>query len=191
MFERLLMTRRQNDPLRPLTPDEQHWLDRISRSQSDPASHVARAKVLLAVAAGASYTAAARAAGRRSNDAVAQLVARFNREGLQAVVPRHGGGRLPTYTVVERTRILAAARRMPDREADGTATWSLMTLRHALRTAPDALPHVSTATIRVVLLAAGWTWQHSRTWCETGKAVRRRKAGPVMVVDPDTEAKKT
>jgi transposase len=191
MFERLLMTRRQNAPLRPLTPDEQHWLDRISRSQSDPASHVARAKVLLAVAAGASYTAAARAAGRRSNDAVAQLVARFNREGLQAVVPRHGGGRLPTYTVVERTRILAAARRMPDREADGTATWSLMTLRHALRTAPDALPHVSTATIRVVLLAAGWTWQHSRTWCETGKAVRRRKAGPVMVVDPDTEAKKT
>src|SRR6476661_7843999 len=68
MFERLLMTRRQNDPLRPLTPDEQHWLDRISRSQSDPASHVARAKVLLAVAAGASYTAAARAGGRRSND---------------------------------------------------------------------------------------------------------------------------
>jgi len=185
------MTRRQNDPLRPLTPDEQHWLDRISRSQSDPASHVARAKVLLAVAAGASYTAAARAAGRRSNDAVAQLVARFNREGFQAVVPRHGGGRLPTYTVVERTRILAEARRMPDRDADGTATWSLMTLRHALRTAPDALPHVSTATIRVVLLAAGWTWQHSRTWCETGKAVRRRKAGPVMVVDPDTEAKKT
>jgi transposase len=185
------MTRRQTDPLRPLTPDEQHWLDRISRSQSDPASHVARAKMLLAVAAGATYTAAARAAGRRSNDAVAALVARFNREGLQAVVPRHGGGRSPTYTAVERTRIVAEARRMPDRDADGTATWSLTTLRHALRNASDGLTQVSTATIRTVLLAAGWTWQRSRSWCETGKAVRRRKAGPVTVIDPDTEAKKT
>jgi hypothetical protein len=80
---------------------------------------------------------------------------------------------------------------MPDRDVDGTATWSLLTLRQALRTAPEGLPHVSTATIRAVLLAAGWTWQRSRSWCETGKAVRRRKAGSVTVVDPDTEAKKT
>jgi len=41
-----------------------------------------------------------------------------------------------------------------------------------------------------VLLEAGWTWQRSRSWCETGKALRRRKAGPVTVVDPDAEAKK-
>src|SRR5215212_7434695 len=47
-----LMTRRQKDPLRPLTADEQEWLARIGRSQSDPASHVLRARVLLAVAAG-------------------------------------------------------------------------------------------------------------------------------------------
>src|SRR5262245_48407662 len=162
--ERLLMTRRQNDPLRPLTLDEQQWLDRISRSQSDPASYVARAKMLLAVAAGATFTAAARAAGRRSNDAVAALVARFNREGLEAVIPRHGGGRSPTYTAVEHTRIVVEARRLPDRDADGTATWSLLTLRQALRTAPDGLPQVSTATIRAALLAAGWTWQRSRSW---------------------------
>jgi hypothetical protein len=183
------MTRRQKDPLRPLTPDEQEWLERISRSQSDPASHVARAKILLAVAAGATFTAAW-AAGRRSNDAVAQLVTRFNREGVTAIVPRHGGGRVRTYTVVQHTRILAEARRMPDREADGAASWSLLTLRQALRRASDGLPHVSTATIRAVLLEAGWTWQRSRSWCETGKALRRRKAGPVTVVDPDAEAKK-
>jgi len=50
-----------------------------------PASHVARAKSLLAVADGASYEAAARAAGRCSNDAVAQLVSRFNKKGLAAL----------------------------------------------------------------------------------------------------------
>jgi hypothetical protein len=50
------MTRRQKQPLRPLTADEQQWLERISRSHTDPASHVARAKAVLAVAAGASFT---------------------------------------------------------------------------------------------------------------------------------------
>src|ERR671916_538120 len=86
------MTRRQKDPLRSLDADEQTALECLSRSQTEPASHVARAKALLAVAAGQTYSAAARTAGRRSGDAVAQLVSRFNREGLAAVVPRHGGG---------------------------------------------------------------------------------------------------
>ena len=59
------MTRRQKDPLRPLTEEERKLLARISRSHAEPASHVARAKALLAVADGMSYTAAAKAAGRR------------------------------------------------------------------------------------------------------------------------------
>ena len=40
-----------------------------------------------AVADGASYTQAARALGRRSNDAVSNLAARFNREGVLATAP--------------------------------------------------------------------------------------------------------
>ncbi len=185
------MTRRQKDPLRPLTADEQTALDRLSRSQTEPASHVARAKALLAVAAGHNYTAAAHAAGRRSGDAVAHLVTRFKQHGLAAIVPGHGGGPAPTYTVAERNRILAEARRTPDRERDGTATWSLMTLRQALRTAPDGLPHISTGTIRAVLIEAGWSWQRSRSWCETGTAQRKRKDGIVTIIDPDAEAKKS
>ncbi len=161
------MSRRQKDPLRPLTAEEQAALEHVSRSHSEPASHVARAKALLAVAAGQTYTAAARAAGRRSGDAVAHLVTRFNQQGIAAIVPQHGGGPPPTYTVTDRNRILAEARRTPDRERDGTATWSLMTLRRVLRTAPDGLPHVSTGTIRAVLIEAGGSWQRSRTWFET------------------------
>jgi transposase len=184
------MTRRQKEPLRPLSTDEQRWLERISRSQSDPASQVARAKIVLAVAAGASFTAAAHAVGRRSNDAVAHLVARFNQEGIEAIIPRHGGGQSRTYMPADRQRILDEARRQPDREADGTATWSLSTLRQTLRNAPDGLPQVSTGTIRAVLHEADWTWQRTRSWCETGRVVRRRKSGPVEVIDPDAEAKK-
>jgi transposase len=185
------MTRRQKDPLRPLTEEERTVLVQISRAQSEPASHVARAKALLAVASGESYTAAARVAGRRSGDAVSQLVSRFNQEGLAAIEPRHGGGPPVVYGVVERQRILAELERQPDRERDGTATWSLSTLRQALRQAPDGLPNVSIDTIRRVLRDAGWTWQKNRTWCKTGTVTRKRKGEIVEVTDPEAEAKKT
>lgn len=184
------MSRRRNDPLRPLTLDERTVLEQVARSQNEPASHVARAKALLAVAEGQSYAAAAQAAGRKSNDAVSQLVSRFNEEGVGAIEPHRAPGAQPTYGVAERERILTEARRTPDREGDGTATWSLSTLQQALRRAPDGLAKVSTYTIWAVLRAAGFSWQKSRTWCETGTVKRKRKSGTVTVTDPDTEAKK-
>jgi transposase len=185
------MTRRQKDPLRPLTDEERTVLTQISRAQSEPASHVARAKALLAVGGGESYTAAARAAGRRSNDAVSQLVSRFNREGLAAIEPRHGGGPMIVYGVEERKRILNEFERQPDRAREGTATWSLSTLQRALRKAPDGLPKVSIYTLWCVLHEAGWTCQTDRTWCKTGTVVRKRQGVAVEVTDPQSEAKKT
>src|SRR5438445_180821 len=81
----------------------------------------------------------ARSAGRRSGDAVSHLVARFNAEGLTALTPRHGGGRSREYDHAARERVLREVRREPTPEADGTATWSLSTLRKSLRSAPDGL----------------------------------------------------
>ena len=186
------MSRRQKYPLRTLTTDERQWLQRIARSTREPATHVVRAKQILAVAARHSYTEAAKLSGRRSGDAVAQLVERFNREGVQAIELRAGGGPKPKYRMRERERILAEVRRAPEPETDGTATWSLMTLRRALRRAPDGLPQVSTYTIRAVLQDAGFRWPRTRTWCETGVTMRKRKSGAVVkVVDPDAVPKKT
>ena len=185
------MPRVQKDPLRPLTTDERSHLERISRSQTEPAGQVARATELLAVADGRRFTDAARLAGRRSGDAVAQLVARFNREGLAALEPGHGGGQPKRYTQTEQERILQEVRRQPDREKDKTATWSLSTLQGALRRAPDGLPRVSTYTIWCVLRDAGFTWDKDRSWCETGTAIRKRKSGTVTVIDPDATPKKT
>ncbi len=185
------MPRQQKDPLRPLTEEEREVLEQIARAHSEPASHVARARSLLAVADGKTYGEAAQAAGRRSNDAVSQLVSRFNQEGLAVLEPRHGGGPQFIYGVAEQERILAEARRTPDREQDGTATWSLTTLQRALRQAPDGLPQVSTYTIWLTLRQAGWSWQQDRTWCDTGKVKRKRKEGIVEVVDPDATPKKT
>src|SRR5207245_4584830 len=127
----------------------------------------------------------------RSGDAGAELVARFNTEGLAALEPRHGGGPALLYTETERQRILAEARRVPDRERDGTATWSLTTLQRALRQAPDGLPEVSTYTIWCVLRGEGWTWQRSRSWCDTGSAQRLRRGRGGPVADPDAAPQKT
>src|SRR3954452_9934922 len=181
---------RQKDPLRPLTKHERRALEQLSRSHSAPALSVTRARALLAVSDGCSYTESAHLVGRSVGDSIAVWVARFNQVGL-AAVKRQAGGRPPTqYGPGERDRILAEFRRSPDRERDGTATWSLNTLQRALRRAADGLPNVSTYTIWAVLHDAGITWQRDRTWCDTGLAIRKRKRGEVKVQDPDASAKK-
>src|SRR3954468_20900289 len=57
------MSRRQKAPLRTLSEAERISLSRLSRSQSAPTAQVARARALLAVAEGQSYTAAAQLVG--------------------------------------------------------------------------------------------------------------------------------
>jgi transposase len=178
-------------PLRPLTADERKELTRLSRSLSAPAAQVERARALLAIADGATYTAAAHQVGRRHTETLSAWVSRFNRDGLAAVRPGHGGGARIRYGAAAQQRILAQWARTPQRDQDGTATWSLSLLQRALRHAPDGLPEVSTVTIWRSLHEAGLSWQKSRTWCETGVAMRHRKHGAVRVSDPDAMAKKS
>ena len=186
------MARRRRIRLRPLTADERAEVERVARSGSERADRVARARALLAVADGAAFTEAARAAGRRAGDAVAHLAERFNAEGPAALDRRHGGGPPVRYGAAERERIVREFRRQPDREEDRTATWSLSTLRRALRRAPDGLPTVSTAAILHALWEAGYAWQRDRSWRATGTAKRKRKDGTVVeTVDPAAAPEKS
>jgi transposase len=184
------MGRHAKERLRALTNDERWYLEQMSRASSAPAAQVVRAKLLLQVASGVGYGAAAKVEGRRSGAAVGQLVRRFNRAGIEALEARHGGGPRQVYGAPERARILAEMQRQPDRERDGTATWSLSTLQRALRCAPDGLPTVSHETILNTLHDGSWSWQKDRSWCQTGTVLRKRKVGIVEVTDPNTEEKK-
>lgn len=96
---------------------------------------------------GVSYAEAAKAASRRSGDAISHLVSRFNLEGLSAVEPSHVGDRRPTYTVSERERILAEVRRKPDREKDGNTTLVAFHSAEGFAWGSGRLPAVSTYTI--------------------------------------------
>jgi transposase len=172
---------RAEQPLREITAEEEQSLERMVKASSERVDVVKRAKALLAVKAGKAYTKAAEEAGYKSGDSVSQLVERFKQRGLAALLIASGRGRKPTYTPQQRGRIVQEWRRPPDREEDATATWSLMTLRDALR--KQALPKVGVSTIRQVLHEAGYRFGKSRTWCPTGTALRVRKAGTVRVED--------
>jgi transposase len=169
-------------PLRALTAYEARALQGLAKATSERVDVVRRAQAILAVHAGQAYSHAAHAAGYQSGDSVSLLVERFNQQGLAALHIAGGRGRKAQYTAQQRERILQELQRTPDRQADGTATWSLKTLERALR--HEALPQVSASTIRAVLHAAGYRFGKTRTWCPTGTAVRRRHGETVMVHDP-------
>src|SRR5579872_1799245 len=176
------MSMRAAYSLRHVTQEEEQHLRRLVKASSERVDVVKRAKAILAVRAGQPYTEAAREAGYKSGDSVSQLVERFNQQGLAALLIAPGRGRKVTYTPEQRARIVQEFRRVPDRQEDATATWSLMTLRDALR--QEALPNVGASTIREVLYETGYHFGKTRTWCPTGTALRVRKAGTVTVEDP-------
>jgi transposase len=186
------MARRKKNPLRPLTEQEKELLEQLSRARNAPADQIARATGLLAVAEGKTYQQAAELCNRRQGTTVAAWVARFNREGVDALVPGHGGGHRPRFTGEVREKILAAFRRVPVPETDGTAIWSIATLHKAL--VREGIV-ISGYSLWGLLREEGYTFQKDRSWCHTGEARRRRRrkghTAIETVVDPDTEAKKS
>ena len=182
------MAHPQKEALRELSEQEEQELQRTARATSERVDRVRRAKALLAVAAGQPWTLAAHEAGLKSGDGVGKLVKRFNAHGLGALSIAAGAGQKPTYTSEQHAYIIAEAQRPPDRKEDQTATWSLMTLRQALR--KKKLPTIAAETIRSVLHEAGYSYQRTRTWCQTGYALRKRKGGTVTTYDEQPPEKK-
>jgi len=187
------MSQQKRAGLCKLTEAERETLEKVARSRTEAAEVaevVGRARSLLAVADGAGFAAGARAGGRKSGYGVGKLVERFNQDGLNALQTQPSHGHRVMYTAEQRALVLKEFRRLPDREVDGTGTWSLTTLQRSVRKQPG-LGYISRDTISGILHEAGLTWQRDRTWCETGISVRKSKHGKQVVVDPDMEAKKS
>jgi transposase len=182
------MAQPQKYPLRPLSEQEERELQRIVKASSERVDVARRARALLGVAAKQTFVQAASSAGFAEARSVGKLVKRFNAHGLSALWIAAGRGGKPTYTSQQKACILAEVQRVPDRKADGTATWSLLLLRGALR--QRALPKIAKETIRQVLQEHGYRFQRTRTWVHTGYALRVRKSGTVTTYDPETPEKK-
>lgn len=182
------MSRKPKNPLRTLNEYEKAELKRISCSYTAAAASVARAKALLAVHQGNSYRNAAILSGRRSDQAVSQLVSRFNKRGIEALKSLHGGGPEILYGAKEKEVILKSFSEKPALKEDGTQHWSLSTFQARLK--KTSIGHVSTYTIWKILHEEGYSFQKNRTWITTGKVKRKRGAEWKECEDPDKEAKK-
>jgi transposase len=178
----------QKEPLRMLSEQERQELQQIVHATSERMDVIKRARALLAVAKGQSFRAAASEAGFASSDTICHLVARFNRQGLLALLIAAGRGRKPTYSHQDRQKIVETFKSEPVRKVDASATWSLSLLEQKLR--ETGLPKVGASTIGRTLHQAGYAYGQSRTWCQTGTVLRKRKEGVVHVQDPKTEEKK-
>ena len=185
------MSRSASEPLRALTASERKELQRVSRASSERRIRHQRAVALLAVSEGKSLSEAARLVGWKSHEPVTKVSRRFNILGIDALDDRPRSGPHRTYGPEEQARIVQEAQRAPDRLEDATATWSLTLLQRTLRAAPDGLPKISTFTILHTLHEAGYTWQKTRTWCHTGRTLKKGKDGTVyQSEDPYTQEKK-
>jgi transposase len=185
------MSRSASEPLRGVTEEESQELHRVCRASSETRIRSQRAVALLAVDEGKSLSEAAQIAGWKNHDPVTKVTRRFNSMGLAALDDRSRSGPPRTYGAAQKSRILQEARRTPDRKEDATATWSLSLLQRALRAALDGLPEVSTFTILHTLHEAGYSWQKDRTWCHTGRTLKKGKDGTVyQSEDPYTQEKK-
>ena len=172
------MSRRKKDPLRPLTDAERQALTQLSRSQAAPAAQVARAVMLLAVAAGDDYQQAARAVGRRSGDAVSHLVARFNAEGIAALdAPprRRPAGRLWPGGTPADPREARPTSDPGGRRHRHLVAWARCARRCDPR--PMACPRSRPTPSGGCSTGPATATSRRRTWCPTGTALRRRKAG--------------
>jgi transposase len=148
--------------LRQLTPQEREELVKKATSLDERMSTVKRAKALLAVADGCSFTEAGRQVGM-SGDGVSQLVERFHHRGMQALSIAPGRGRKPMYTDQDHEQILQEIQRRPALEVDQCTVWSLSLLQRSLHA--KGLLDISPRTIRRVLQAHGWKYQQTtRIW---------------------------
>lgn len=190
LFKNPSMPHPISQPLRLLTDAERSELVRVSHASSERLRRHQRALALLAVAGGKTLTDAAKAAGWKAQKTVARLLRHVPERGLAALddLPRSGHPR--SSGPPERARIVHERRRHPLRTEDGTAPWSLTTRQRTLREAPDGLPPVSTLTLLSTIHDAGSSWQKRRTWCETGKPVRK-KDGRVEESDDESTQDKT
>ncbi len=73
-MSKVKMSKVQKDPLRELTQQEGQILEKLVKSTSERVDVAKRAKAILSVRSGRSYTETAEEAGYKSNDAVSQCL---------------------------------------------------------------------------------------------------------------------
>jgi len=121
-----------------LSKDQHLELSRIAQSRSLPAGYVFRAKLILMLAEGASYSSIKLRLGTTA-PTISRWKQRFLATGLDGLDTAHPGQKPSVLTARLRARILAATRKPPK---DGSTHWSCRKLAAALGLSKDAVHRV-------------------------------------------------
>lgn len=168
--------------LRALTAEEREKIERLIRAQSAPVRLVRRARMIHLAGQGLTAPAIAQQLGV-SEKAVRQRLARFSVEGMAGLDDAPRSGRPRTYTEDAYSRVIAKAREVPPKPADGdgggevppTCHWTLDRLQAEL--AKEGLP-IKRSQIRRLLKSEHIKWQKPRTWLESTDPDFAEKRGP-------------
>jgi transposase len=121
-----------------LDEEQQLELGRIAQSRSLPAGYVFRAKLILMLAEGASFSTIKQRLGTTA-PTIIRWKRRFVAEGLDGLDTSHPGQPASVLTRKLRARILSATRRQPK---DGSTHWSCRKLAAELGVSKDAVHRV-------------------------------------------------
>lgn len=121
-----------------LTDSQQLELSRIAQSRSLPAGYVFRARLILMLAEGASYSTIKRHL-RTTAPTISRWKRRFLAAGIDGLDTSHPGQQAFVLTAKLRARILAATRRKPK---DSSTHWSCRKLAAELGISKDAVHRV-------------------------------------------------
>src|ERR1700757_1616261 len=121
-----------------LNEEQQLELSRIAQSRSLPAGYVFRARLILMLAEGASFSAIKQRLGTTA-PTIIRWKQRFLASGLDGLDTSHPGQPPSVLTPKLRARILSATRRQP---RDGSMHWSCRRLASELGISKDAVHRV-------------------------------------------------
>jgi transposase len=146
-----------------LSQEQREELTRWAQSRSLPAGDVFRARLILALADGKSYSEIETELST-TRPTIARWKARFEESGIDGLEPQHKGSRPRSITPAVQARVLRKTQQKP---ADGSTHWSCRKMAAALG--------VSKSTVQ-------------RIWAQTG--LKPHRVGRYMASnDPEFEAK--
>ena len=118
-----------------LSKEQRVELNSIAQSRSLPAGYVFRARLILMLAEGASFSTIKQQL-RTTAPTIIRWKARFLHSGMDGLDTHHPGQSASVLTPAQRARILSATRKKP---ADGSTHWSCRKLAAVLGVSKDTV----------------------------------------------------
>jgi transposase len=150
--------------LRELTEKEKQEVAKITRSRTEPARRVQRARIIQAMLENPSLPAskAGRAAGYESDVTGGVWVKRFNEEGLSGLEDDERAGRPRTHEESVRSALVNLAIQKPESLGYPFKLWTLERLQTVFKERQGV--HLSDSTIWEWLDAEGLQWKRQQSW---------------------------